>query len=259
MDLRLNKKKALISGGTHGIGLAIATKLAQEGCSVAVFSRTKDRVNSARKFFDKLGVGNICVTSDVLDKNSYKHIKSTIEDNWGGVDILINNVGGGGRWGNKDIIDTDESVWKDVYENNLMSTLRYTKMFLPYMLKKKWGRVVTITSIYGKQAGGKPWFNIAKTAQTVFMKNLAITKEYASKGITFNSVAPGPIYIPNTGWEEMKTNTPDEFEKFESSLPLGRLGTPEEVAHLVAFLCSEEASLINGASIPIDGGESKII
>ena len=125
------------------------------------------------------------------------------------------------------------------------------------MLKNKWGRVVAITSIYGKQAGGRPWFNVAKSAQTTLMKNLAIKKEYASAGITFNSVAPGGIWIPNTGWEQQQKENPKEFEKFISNkFPRGSMGTPEEVANLVVFLSSPLASLINGASISADGGES---
>jgi 3-oxoacyl-[acyl-carrier protein] reductase len=135
--------------------------------------------------------------------------------------------------------------------------MKYTRMFLPYMLEKKWGRVVTITSIYGKQAGGRPWFNVAKAAQTTLMKNLAINSEYASSNITFNSVAPGGIWIPNTGWETTRDKDPAAFRKFvESNFPRGSLGTPKEVASLVVFLCSEKASLINGASISADGGES---
>ena len=91
------------------------------------------------------------------------------------------------------------------------------------------------------------------------MKNLARNKNYANKNVTFNSVAPGAIYIKETGWEKMKTENPKEFEKFESELPRGRMGTAEEVANLVLFLCSDKASLINGSSISIDGGESHVV
>ena len=133
-------------------------------------------------------------------------------------------------------------------------------MFLPYMLKNKWGRVITITSIYGKEAGGRPWFNVAKTAQTTLMKNLATNPEYASANITFNSVAPGGIWIPNTGWEEQKEKDPEEFQKFiDKKFPRGSMGKPHEVASLVVFLGSPVASLINGASISADGGESSYI
>ena len=257
MKLELSGKKALVSGGTHGIGEAIALGLAKEGCDVCVFSRTQERVDIMKAKLDALNVNNICLTADVLDQHSYQSVEKTVNSAWGGVDIVINNIGGGGRWGNPDMLKTDDFTWKEVYDKNLTSAMKYTKMFLPYMIENKWGRVITITSIYGKQAGGRPWFNIAKAAQTTLMKNLSINKRYASSNITFNSVAPGGIWIPNTGWEEQMNKDPEQFKDFiENKFPRGSMGTPEEVANLVVFLSSPLASLINGASISADGGES---
>ncbi len=128
---------------------------------------------------------------------------------------------------------------------------------IPNMLEKGWGRVVNITSIYGKQAGGRPWFNIAKAAEMALMKNMSLKGEYVRNGITFNTVAPGSIYIEGTGWEAEKENDPEAFSrKLKKDFPMGRMGTPAEVASVVAFLCSEEASFVNGACISVDGGES---
>ncbi len=259
MDLNLTDKKVLVTGGTHGIGLAIVRELANEGCKIAVFSRTQERVVATKLMLDKMGCEAICMMADVLNPVSYQDVEQIIKSTWGGVDIVVNNIGGGGRWGNEDILDTDEFTWNEVYDKNFTATMRYTKMFLPYMIDNGWGRVITITSTHGKEVGGKPWFNVAKTAQTTLMKNLAVNKKYASKGITFNSVAPGAIMIPNTGWEEMMKNNKEEFENFQHNLPRGSLGTPEEVANLVTFLCSDRASLVNGSSILVDGGESKVI
>jgi len=259
MNLNLSGKKVLVSGGTNGIGLSTAISFAKEGCDVAVFSRTQKRVDKTKTILDSLGCNNICLVADVLDKNSYDYVESEIKDKWGGVDILVNNIGGGGRWGKPDMLDNTDLVWEEVFDKNLTSCRKYTQMFLPYMLEKKWGRVVTITSIYGKESGGRPWFNISKVSQTVLMKNLARNKKYSSNGITFNSIAPGAIYIPETGWEVMKKENPKEFTEFESNLPRGSMGKPEEVANLVLFLCSEKASLVNGASILADGGESYVI
>ena len=257
MDLQLNGKRALVTGGTHGIGEAIALGLAKEGCSICVFSRTAERVSKMKSKLDSLGVENICLIADVLDPVSYQVVEETINSSWGGIDIVINNIGGGGRWGKPDMLETNDVTWREVYDKNLTAAMKYTKMFLPYMISNKWGRVITITSIYGKQAGGRPWFNIAKTAQTTLMKNLAINKKYASSNITFNSVAPGGIWIPNTGWEEQRDQDPEEFDKFiANKFPRGSMGMPEEVANLVVFLSSPSASLINGASIAADGGES---
>lgn len=257
MHLGINGKYALVTGGTHGIGRAIALSLAREGCHVAVFSRTEERVEKMRNELSAIDGNHLCFVSDVLDEDGYQETYNEIEKVWPGVDILVNNIGGGGRWGDPDFLKTSDQVWQEVYDKNLTAAMRYTKRFLPHMIKNKWGRVVTITSIYARQAGGRPWFNVAKAAQTTFMKNLACQKEYASNNITFNSVAPGGIWIPNTGWEDMQANDPDGFELFiNNTFPRGSMGTPEEVADLVLFLCSTKSSLVNGASISADGGES---
>ena len=104
------------------------------------------------------------------------------------------------------------------------------------MKQKQWGRVITVTSVFGMMGGGRPWFNVAKAAQTTLMKNFALNKSFTQNGITFNSVAPGSIMIENTGWEKELNDDPEKFQTFvKNSFPLGRLGTPEEVADLVVF------------------------
>ena len=205
MDLQLKNKKAFVTGGSKGIGLAIAFELQKEGCLVDICSRTEEII------FD--------VTKDDIKFLNNKY------------DILINNVGGGGRWGTETYEDFTE--WDEVYEKNAGIARKLTMYCLPYMRSKNWGRVITIASIYGKESGGRPWFNMAKAAEISMMKNLAGRYE----GITFNSIAPGHIDI----------DTPTYTGK----------GKPQDVANIVAFLCSDKASYINGACITVDGGESK--
>ena len=258
MDLGLKGKSVLVTGGTHGIGLAIALELASEGCDIVVCSRTQEHVDQAVKLIEEKGSCGVGEIVDVLNPNDIDRVIATIINEWGGVDILINNVGGGGRWGLEDVVETDESVWMDVYNKNAMAAVRFTMAFLPCMIKRNWGRVVTITSTYGREGGGRPWFNMAKCAQTSLMKTLAMNPDLSRYGITFNSVAPGAIMIPDTGWEEEMINDPEGFKRrVEKQYPLGRIGTPEEVAAVVAFVCSEKASLINGAAIAVDGAESR--
>lgn len=256
IDYSLKNKQALITGGSHGIGLSIAQKLAEQGAWVAILSRTESELQKQMKDLSTKGVQSIYLECDVLSSQSIDSAWNKLSIEWGGVDILINNVGGGGRWGSLDILQTNQNVWNEVYQKNIGSTTQFTLKALPYMMQKKWGRVVTITSTFGTKIGGRPWFNLAKISQNVLMKNFSKKKEFVRNGITFNSVAPGAVMIPDTGWSELKINYPSEFFEFEEGLPLGRLGSPEEVANVVTFLCSNEASLINGASIVVDGGES---
>jgi|TARA_R110002020_G_scaffold78488_6_gene197357 3-oxoacyl-[acyl-carrier protein] reductase len=258
VNLGLEGKKALVSGGTHGIGLATALELATQGAQVAVFSSNPDRVSAAVALLRDISPGHMGSVADALSPASYGAVTAALENTWGGVDILINNVGGGGRWGEEDILQTAPRVWTEVYDKNMTIAINLTKDLLPYMLRQKWGRVITVTSIYGVEAGGRPWFNIAKTAQTVLMKNLSKITEYSSAGITFNSVAPGPILIPGTGWDtRQKDNHPEAYADYISAhIPRGKLGTPEEVADIITFLASERSGLINGAAIVCDGGQT---
>jgi len=260
MDLKIKGKIALVTGGTHGIGRSIALALGDEGASVCVCSRNKERVEKTVSELKEKGVSSLGVQADVTLEPDIKNVMKKIIDKWGTIHILINNVGGGGRWGSDMVEETDEEVWRDVYNKNVLAAIRFTNSSIPYMRGQKWGRVVTITSIFGREAGARPWFSMAKTSQTSFMKALAM-KHYLSKdGITFNSVAPGAIMIPDTGWDRMLKENPKELREFiKRELPLGRLGTPEEIANAVVFICSERASLLNGASIPVDGGQGKSI
>lgn len=259
MKLDLNGKFALITGGSHGIGRAIALELAKEGCNVAICSRTQERIDQTLDLLKDYPGQFFGVVADVLKKEDIDQVISEIDKRWGTLDILVNNVGGGGRWGKEDVQATSENVWQEVYDKNATAAVRFTMQSLPHMRRKKWGRVITITSTLGMMAGGRPWFNMAKTAQMALMKNLALKPELVRDGITFNTVAPGCIMIPDTGWEEEEKKDPEAFQSMlDEKFPLGRLGTPEEVANMVVFLCSPKSSLVNGASILVDGGETPI-
>ena len=206
--LKIKGKRTLVTGGSKGIGKAIANELKNAGCLVDICSRTKG------------------IKLDVLDDDFSK-----ID---GKYDILINNVGGGGSWGTEDFENFEE--WDEVYQKNAGAAIKFTMKCLPYMKKNRWGRVITIESIYGKEGGGRPWFNMAKSAEISLMKSLAL-KKY--DGITFNSVCPGHIDVGKEFPYKPKT-----------------IGKPEDVANLVTFLCSDRARHINGACITVDGGES---
>ena len=209
MDFGLSGKFALVTGGSHGIGLASAKQLAAEGCNIAICSRSQQRLDAAIGELKGFGVRTLAVAADVLEAAAADRVMDVIDREWGELHILINNVGGGGRWGKESVEETELLVWSEVYEKNAMAAVRFTRRALPHMRRNKWGRVVTITSIYGgKEGGGR--------------------------------------------------RDPAAFERMiDAEYPLGRLGTPEEVAAVVAFLCSAQASLVNGANITVDGGQSR--
>ncbi len=258
MQLGLNGKYALVTGGSRGIGRSIALGLAEEGCNVAICARGQQDVDATAREIKKRGVDALGMLSDITLSSDIDTTLQTIDAKWGTLHILVNNAGGGGRWGSEDIVATTEQVWTDVFNKNAMAAVRFTSAVLPWMIKQKWGRVVTITSIYGREGGGRPWFNMAKAAQTSLMKTLGMQRYLARDNITFNSVAPGAIMIPGTGWDAEQKNDPLAFEKkVDIEFTMGRLGKPREVADVVTFLCSEKASLVNGASIAVDGGQGR--
>lgn len=258
MDLKIKGKYALVTGGTHGIGRSIALALADEGCKVAVCSRTKERLDKTVSELKAKGVDYIGIPADITVDSDIKKVMETVIAKWGTVHILINNVGGGGRWGSQIVEETKEETWLEVYKKNAAAAIRFSTLAIPVMRKQKWGRVVTITSIFGREGGGRPWYNMAKAAEISLMKALAMAHYLARDGITFNSVAPGSIMIPDTGWTKELKDNPKAVEEFvEREIPVGRFGTPEEVASVVVFLCSEKAGFLNGACIPVDGGQGR--
>jgi len=254
MDLGLRGKHALVTGGSHGIGLATARRLVAEGCHVWVLSR-KPFVWGKFLLTDDSGSVDF-VGCDVLQPQQIEEAMQIIEQR-GPLHILINNVGGGGRWGTEQPEEADTDVWADVYTKNAGAAIKFTMLALPMMRRQRWGRVVTVASMHGREGGGRPWFAMAKSAEIALMKSLAGMKDLARANITFNSVAPGPIMIPDTGWAKMEREQPEAFKDYVDKLPLGRLGMPIEIANIITFLCSERASLINGACIAIDGGQGK--
>lgn len=257
MELGIKGKNAFVTGGSHGIGCAIALGLAAEGVNVAICSRTDERVNATVKEIEAFGVKAFGVTGDVLNAEDIETIFNKVSNEFKTIDILVNNVGGGGSWGSENVEETSDEVWMQVYTKNALAAVRFTMRALPLMRKKKWGRVVSIASKYGKEAGGRPWFTMAKSAEIALMKTLALDPKLARAGITFNSVAPGNILIPETGLAKMQSEEPQKFAALLESSPRGRMGTAKEVADAVIFLCSERASHVTGALLAVDGGETK--
>jgi 3-oxoacyl-[acyl-carrier protein] reductase len=248
VDLGIAGKVALVTAGTRGIGLGIATALAAEGARVAVAARTE--VDVKRTAAALLGLG---IVADLLTETGCRRAVDETETSLGPVEILVNNLGvrAGSSWD-----DTGPAQFEAAFAGNVGSTVRMTQLVLPGMLERGWGRIVVIASIWGREAGGAPAYNAAKAAEISFVTSLA--REVAAKGVTVNAVAPGSILWDGGGWHRRQQADPGATaELIAREMPVGRFGTVDEVASLVTFLCSTQASLLNGACIAVDGGQSR--
>lgn len=257
MELGLKDKIALVTGGSYGIGRAIALALAKEGCRVAICARGAERLEEAAARIRASGAKALAIVADATGEDAAHMVIDRVVGEWGGLQILVNNVGGGGEGVEKrNVEEVPEQKWLEAYQRNVLATRKFTMQALPYMRRSKWGRVVSIASRQGKEGGGRPWYTMAKSAEISLMKTLAMNPDLARSGITFNSVAPGRIVFEGSDWDQFRRQDPGRFAQSMDRLPLGRAGTPEEAAAAVVFACSEPASLLNGACISVDGGES---
>src|SRR5438093_8144613 len=246
MDLGIEGRVALVTAATRGIGLGIAQALAAEGARVAVAARTEADVQSVAKMLNGLGVA-----ADLLTEEGCRHAVNSAVDNLGPIDILVNNLGtrSGSSWG-----DTTAGDFEDAFAGNVGVSVRMTQLVLPSMLERGWGRVVVISSVYGRESGGAPAYNAAKAAEISVVTSLA--REVASRGVTVNGVAPGSILWDGGGWDRRRQADPAAIADFvRRDLPMARFGSPDEVASVGAFLCSRQANLVTGACIAVDGGQ----
>jgi 3-oxoacyl-[acyl-carrier protein] reductase len=245
VKLGLDRRTALVTGATRGIGLAIARALAGEGAQVVVAARTHERVNEVAAEINGLGVA--------ADLTTEEGCRAAIAACGEGPDVLVNNLGlrAGTSWADTGVPELERGM-----AGNLYPATRLSLLALPCMRARGWGRIVVISSLFGREAGGAPAYNAAKAAEISFTTSLG--REVARDGITVNSVAPGSILFEGGSWWRRQQADPAGIAAFvEREMPLGRFGTPEEVASVVAFLCSEPASLVNAACIAVDGGQGR--
>lgn len=253
MELGLKDKIAMVTGASRGIGRAIALGLAQEGCKLAICSRNIDELRRAAEEIRAHGAETLEVAVDMTKRGDINKFVDSAAERFGGVDILINNVGG--AVSGKFTETTDEDFMR-AFELNFFSAVHLTRSILPYMMKKGSGRIINISSIYGREWGGPIAYQAAKSAMISFSKALA--RQLAPHKITVNNVAPGSILFPGGGWHRRVQANPKAMEEFvRQDMPMGRFGDPEEVANVVVFLASKKASLVAGASINVDGCQSR--
>jgi len=246
MQTELKNKIAIVTGSYGDIGRAICQKLASNGIKIALIGRDLKKLKSQKsKLLEKNKTEIIISNLDVSDFNSYKDAVDSIISKWGKIDILINNAGI-----TKDniIIRMSNEEWEDVINTNLKGTFIGCKLVSKFMIKQKYGKIINISSVVGK-IGNKGQANYVASKAGMDGITKTLSKELGSRGINVNSIAPGYI-------ETSMTNSLSEKIKNElfNKISLNRFGKPEEVASLVNFLISKEASYITGQIISLDGG-----
>ena len=253
MDLGLTNKVAMISGASRGIGRAIALGLAAEGCRLSLCARGKEQLDITAQEAREQGGDVLATALDVTQEAEARSWVEETQQRFGGVDILINNVGGSRPGGN---LDASRSDWDKGFALNFFSALDLCRIIVPSMEERKTGCVINITSIYGREWGGPMTYNASKAAMISLSKEMA--RELAPKGIRVNSVAPGSILFPGGSWEKRQQDNPEGIAAFvKAELPAGRFGKPEEVADVVVFLASGRANWVSGACITVDGCQSR--
>ncbi|HEY7293475.1 MAG TPA: SDR family oxidoreductase [Dehalococcoidia bacterium] len=249
MDLGLSGKSAIVTGSSRGIGKAIALALAREGCSVTVCARGAEALQDAAGEIRSEGGIVHAVAADVTDPADIERIVAEAKQQFGGVDILVNNAGGA-------VPGDDDAAWQRAIDVNLMAAVRASRLVLPLMRERGGGVICHITSIWGRESGGGMPYNAVKAAMTSHAK--ALSNQAAKDNIRVFSLAPGSIIFPGGGWERATQANPEAMKQFVAqNIPMGRFGRPEAVGDVVAFLVSPRGEWVTGASIVVDGGQSK--
>ncbi len=255
MDLGLNGKTAVVTGASRGLGRAMALRLAREGCNLVVCARSREELGQAASEMRQLGVAAHDIALDLTQKNAPEHLIAEAESRLGRLDVLVNNVGGNRR---KAFEETTDEDWEAVLDINLRVHLRCSRHAIAAMKRTGSGSILFVASIFGREAGGSGLsiYNATKSAVISAAKIMAL--ELAPHGIRVNSLAPGSIRYPGGSWDKRVRSDPEGMRAFVArNLPIGRFGTAEEIADVAAFLVSDRASLVTGACLNADGGQSR--
>lgn len=246
MGAGLQGRIALVTGGTGGIGSAICSRLADQGCRIATTYRNEEKAKAWQSSQKEAGRDMAILHCDVSDFAQCQDVVAKVEADLGPIDILVNNAGIT-RDGVLKKMAVDQ--WEAVIANNLDSVFNMTRPLIAGMAERGWGRVINISSVNGQKGQfGQANYAAAKAGMHGF--TMAVAQEVARKGVTVNTVSPGYI-----GTEMVMAVPEDVRNKIIAQIPVGRLGKPEEIAAVVAFLVSEDASFITGANIAANGGQ----
>jgi 3-oxoacyl-[acyl-carrier protein] reductase len=257
MDLGLNGKVAVITGGSYGIGKGIAVRLAEEGARVVICARREEVLKETAAEIEKAGGEVLPVVADVMKAEDCERLVRSAVERFGRVDILVNNAGASNA---KSFMDTTPELWQEDHELKVIAAVRLGQLCVPEMRKQGGGRIINITMIRGKQPAATSVPTAVSRAAGIAMTK-ALSKDLAGDNILVNTVCVGVI---RSGQHERRYETVKDkhgsldeyYQAMSKDIPLKRFGEPEEVGDLVAFLASERAKYITGDAINIDGGTS---
>jgi NAD(P)-dependent dehydrogenase (short-subunit alcohol dehydrogenase family) len=253
MDLKIEGKTALVTGGCNGIGKSISLALANEGVNLTLTTRNKSKVKNFIKELTEFDIKVKIIELDFLKNNWFKKFKRSIaKDKF---DILVNNAGHTLNITNPycDIED-----WNKIIELNFLAPVQISNLVIPKMKKNNWGRIVNITSVAGLENSGPVTYCVSKAQLTAYSRVMGRILATENQNIVMTAVFPGVIATKGGHWEKMKKKNPSHVKRYLASrTPLKRFGSEKEVADAVLFHCSELASFSHGAIIAVDGGQSK--
>jgi 3-oxoacyl-[acyl-carrier protein] reductase len=259
MDLGLDGRVCIVTGASRGIGMAVSSRLVAEGARVLMVARDEQRLREAAE-----DLGAEWLAADVTDPNCAGRIVATATDQFGRLDVLVNNAGTSRNVALDALTDDD---WRDQHEQHVMAPMRLMRLAAPAMASAGWGRIVNVASSSGKRpSASNAAYSVAKAGQLSVSR--AFADAYASAGVLVNAVAPGPTASPlwtgdgglaDQAAEAQGVTREEALAAAAAKIPRGRLGTPQEIADVVVFLCSERASNVAGAAWSADGGSVNII
>jgi 3-oxoacyl-[acyl-carrier protein] reductase len=253
MDLNLSEKVALITGASRGIGLHTARVFASEGCPLGICGRNSDALEVAADELRDQGVPVVAVQADVTDPADAARLVDRTSAELGRIDILVNNAGG---FRTSSLLESTDEDWLWTFETNIFQVIRLIRLVVPHMRRSGGGAIVNI----GSSAGWHPKVQVAThysaSKATIVHLTERLALDLVHENIRVNAVSPGSTIWPDSGWDRIRQARPEFFDAYLAEVyPMGRLGKPEEVAQVVAFLASPRASWINGRNIPVDGLE----
>jgi 3-oxoacyl-[acyl-carrier protein] reductase len=254
MELGLRDKVAFVTGGTRGIGRAIALRLADEGCSVGICARDADEVARAAAELRTLGGGAHGVAADVRDETALTAAVDECARELRGLDLVVANAGGAA--GGPALEETTAADWEQTLALNVAHPATLLRAALPHLRARGGGAAVLIASISGLRPQPRAQYAAAKAAEIHLAHTLA--RELGPEGVRVNAVSPGSILFEGGSWARRRDADPEAFDAWvRREFPLARLGTPKEVADVAAFLLSDRASWISGANVVVDGAQNQ--